>query len=158
LELRHQADSQQLSQQLTRVENQVVWLSQSELQHQADRQQQTQQFNRLEAQLVSMSHLDQGHQTERQQQTQQLSRVEKQLAQQASSNSTILGTMCGTLSAISEVKLMLINIGQTMADLHVAASNRWFFQGPTERSVLFEDPFGRVDPFPLNWVHSWEVS
>jgi len=47
--------------------------------------------------------------------------------------------------------------GETVVNLRILVTNNRFFQGPTGDIIAFEDPFGRVDPLPLNWISSWEV-
>lgn len=69
----------------------------------------------------------------------------------------ILTTLQGVLTAISEIKQMLAILGGVVINLQILVTNHRFFRGPTGDTMVFEDPFGRVDPFPLNWINSWEV-
>jgi hypothetical protein len=104
-----------------------------------------------------VSRLELQQQTESQHQQQQLVRIEDQLHQQQSRGTTRFASMGGILTAISEVSQMLTSLGEAVASLQILVTNHRFFRGPMEDILVFEDSFGRIDPFPKNWVNSWEV-
>lgn len=64
----------------------------------------------------------------------------------------------GILTALSEVRRMLTSLGEAVASIQILVTNHRFFRGPMGDILVFEDPFGRLDPFPVTWVNSWEVS
>ncbi|OIW29088.1 hypothetical protein CONLIGDRAFT_633272 [Coniochaeta ligniaria NRRL 30616] len=133
-----------------RVDNSTLLLRIEEV------KQQSAKHEHLESLAQAVSRLELLHQSDSLHQRQQLGRVEDELRQQHSGTTTILTSLGGLLSAILDVKRMLNNLGEAVAHMQILVTNQWFFRGPTGNILVFEDSFGRIDPFPTNWINSWE--
>ncbi|KAF5013989.1 hypothetical protein FDECE_19 [Fusarium decemcellulare] len=94
-------------------------------------------------------------------QVRKLNEVNQLLVRQGNSSRSILGAAGEALSAIVEVKDLLVQVSKDIINIHIVFNSMYLrSMDPTkELPVIIEDALGRHVPIPAEWLGSleWEV-